>query len=271
MLIERIWAANSLRNFHYLIACAETGEALIVDPLNAAQCLAVATGRGFSITQVLNTHEHRDHTDGNAGVVAVTRSKVLAHARAASVIGHVDRGLSRGDVIKVGRTVELEVLDTPGHTRSHVCLLAHGQAGGQTMDDAPALFCGDTLFNAGAGNCHNGGDPGLLYETFVNQLARLPDTTRVYPGHEYMARNLAFTLDREPGNVEAAKALESAKDHDPAQARVTTLGEEKRVNAFLRLQNPEVISRLRERFPEIGEKPDARMVFVKLRELRNTW
>ena len=65
------------------------------------------------------------------------------------------------------RTVELEALDTPGHTRSHVCLLAHG--------DAPALFCGDTLFNAGAGNCHNGGDPGLLYETFVNQLAKLPE------------------------------------------------------------------------------------------------
>ena len=70
MLIERIWAANSLRNFHYLIACAETGEALIVDPLDAAQCLAAARARGFDITQILNTHEHRDHTDGNAGVVA---------------------------------------------------------------------------------------------------------------------------------------------------------------------------------------------------------
>ncbi|HEV7606750.1 MAG TPA: hydroxyacylglutathione hydrolase [Steroidobacteraceae bacterium] len=267
MLIERIWAANSLRNFHYLIACAETGEALIVDPLNAAQCLAAARARGFGITQIVNTHEHRDHTEGNAGVVAATHSNVLAHAAAAGVIGGVDRGLARGDVIKVGRTVELEVLDTPGHTRSHVCLLAHGQANG----DAPALFCGDTLFNAGAGNCHNGGDPSLLYETFVNQLARLPDSTRVYPGHEYMARNLAFTLDREPGNAEAAKALETAGVHDPASARVTTLGEEKRVNAFLRLQNPEVIARLRERFPEIGEQPDARTVFVKLRELRNSW
>ena len=164
MLIERIWAANSLRNFHYLVACAQTGEALIIDPLDAKQCLAVARARGFGITQILNTHEHRDHTDGNADVVAATGSKVLAHAGAAGVIGGVDRGLASGDVIKVGRTVELEVLDTPGHTRSHECLLAHG--------DSPALFCGDTLFNAGAGNCHNGGDPGLLYETFVNQLAR---------------------------------------------------------------------------------------------------
>jgi hydroxyacylglutathione hydrolase len=263
MLIERIWAANALRNFNYLIACAETGEALVVDPLDAAQALAAARTCGLQITQVINTHEHRDHTDGNAGVVAATRSKVLAHAGAARAIGGVDRGLARGDVIRVGRTVELEVLDTPGHTRSHVCLLAHG--------DSPALFCGDTLFNAGAGNCHNGGDPGLLYETFVNQLARLPDETRVYPGHEYMVRNLAFTLDREPGNVDAARALEMAQNQDPAAARVTTLGEEKRVNAFLRLQNPELIARLRERFPEIGETPDARTVFVKLRELRNSW
>jgi hydroxyacylglutathione hydrolase len=263
MLIERIWAANSLRNFHYLIACSETGEALIVDPLNADQCLAIARARGFSIRQILNTHEHRDHTDGNAGVVAASGSKVLAHAGAAGVIGGVDRGLARGDVIKVGSTVELEVLDTPGHTRSHVCLLAHG--------DAPALFSGDTLFNAGAGNCHNGGDPGLLYETFVNQLAQLPDATRVFPGHEYMARNLAFTLDREPNNAHAAKALAEARALKPEDARITTLGEEKRVNAFLRLQNPEVIARLRERFPEIGEKPDARTVFVKLRELRNSW
>ena len=119
MLVERIWAANSLRNFHYLVACAETGEALMIDPLDARLCLDAARARGFGITQVLNTHEHRDHTDGNAGVVAATKARVMAHAGAASRIGGVDRGLARGDVIKVGRTVELEVLDTPGHTRSH--------------------------------------------------------------------------------------------------------------------------------------------------------
>ena len=263
MLVERIWAANDLRNFQYLIACSQTGEALIVDPLDAQQCLDAARTHGFSITLVLNTHEHLDHTAGNAEVVRATGARVLAHAGAASRIGGVDRGLTRGEVIKVGRTVELEVLDTPGHTRSHVCLLAHG--------DSPALFCGDTLFNAGAGNCHNGGDPKLLYETFVDQLAKLPETTRVYPGHEYMARNLAFTLDREPGNADAMHALANARAHEPATARITNLGEEKRVNAFLRLGNPQIIARLRERFPEIGERPDARTVFVKLRELRNSW
>ncbi len=54
-------------------------------------------------------------------------------------------------------------------------------------------------------------------------------------------------------------------------AAVTTLGEEKRINTFFRLQNPAVIARLRESFPELGEHPDARTVFVKLRELRNSW
>jgi hydroxyacylglutathione hydrolase len=263
MLVERIWAANSLRNFHYLVACAETGEALVIDPLDAGKCLDAARARGFSITQVLNTHEHRDHTAGNGAVVAATQARVIAHAAAAGVIGGVDRGLSRGDVIKVGRTVELEVLDTPGHTRSHVCLLAHGAS--------PALFCGDTLFNAGAGNCHNGGDPVLLYETFATQLVLLPDDTRVYPGHDYRVNNLAFTLDREPGNAEAAQLLELARTVDPEQSRVTTLGEEKRINTFFRLRHPEVLARLREAFPEIGEAPDARTVFLKLRELRNRW
>jgi hydroxyacylglutathione hydrolase len=263
MLTERIWSGNSLRNFHYLIACAETGEALAVDPLEWRMCLEAARSHGWQITQILNTHEHSDHTGGNAGLKDATGAKIAAHRAAAGRIGGVDRGLAAGDVIRVGRTVELECLDTPGHTMAHVCLLAHG--------DPPALFCGDTLFNAGAGNCHNGGDPQALYTTFATQLARLPDETRVYPGHEYLARNLEFTLDREPGNSEAGELLGTARRHDPAAAVVTTLGREKQINTFFRLQSPQVIARLREKFPEIGERPDAKTVFIKLRELRNRW
>lgn len=263
MLIERIWSGNAYRNFHYLIACPETGEALAVDPLEWRLCLDVATAKGWQITQILNTHEHRDHTGGNAGLVGATKARVLAHAGAASRIGGVDQGLSKGDVIRIGKTVELECLDTPGHTLAHICLFAH--------TEQPALFCGDTLFNAGAGNCHGGGHPDLLYQTFTTQLARLPDSTRVYPGHEYLARNLEFTLDREPDNADARALLERARQQDPAAAVVTTLGEEKRINTFFRLQSPTVIARLREAFPEIGEQPDAHTVFIKLRELRNRW
>jgi hydroxyacylglutathione hydrolase len=137
--------------------------------------------------------------------------------------------------------------------------------------EEPALFSGDTLFNAGAGNCHNGGRPELLYDTFASQLARLPDSTRVFPGHEYLARNLEFTLDREPGNSDAEEYLRRARAHNPAEAPVTTLGEEKRINTFFRLRSPIVIARLRQVFPDLPEQPDARTVFIKLRELRNRW
>lgn len=263
MLIERIWSANPYRNFHYLIACPESGEALAIDPLEWRLCLDAARAKGWQITQILNTHEHRDHTGGNEGLVGATGAKVLAHAAAANRIGGVDRGLGKGDVVRVGRTVELECLDTPGHTMAHICLFGR--------DDKPALFSGDTLFNAGAGNCHNGGHPQQLYETFVTQLARLPEETRVFPGHEYLARNLEFTLDREPDNAAAQSLLQHAQKQPPGAMTITSLGEEKRINTFFRLQSPTVIARLREKFPDVGERPDARTVFLKLRELRNKW
>ena len=263
MLVERVWAANKSRNFHYLVACPETGEALAIDPLEWGLCLSAARARGWSITQILNTHEHWDHIGGNAGMVGATHAKLLAHAKAAELIEGVDQGLSQGDVIRVGRTVELQCLDTPGHTLAHICLYAHG--------DAPALFSGDTLFNAGAGNCHTTGRPELLYDTFATRLAQLPDSTRLFPGHEYLARNLEFTLDREPDNGEAAQLLETLRGTAAEAAPVTTLGQEKRINTFFRLHNPGIIGRLREQFPELGDHPDAKAVFLKLRELRNAW
>ena len=263
MIVEQIWTANAYRNFNYLIACPESGEALAIAPLDHRKCLAAAKAKGWSITQILNTHEHGDHTGGNKAMIAATGAKLLAHKNAKTKIPGVDRGLGAGDVIKVGRTVELEALDTPGHTMSHVCLLSH--------TDEPALFCGDTLFNAGAGNCHSGGHPRELYQTFASQLAKLPDDTLVYPGHDYIANNLAFTLDREPDNARAAELLENVEDQDPNAPLVSTLGLEKEVNTFFRLHNPTVIKRLREAYADLPEEPDAETVFVKLRELRNSW
>ena len=263
MIVERIWTGNAYRNFNYLIACPETGEALAIDPLDHEKTLATAKVRGWQITQVLNTHEHHDHTGGNTAVIAATGAKLIAHYKAGARIAGVDRGVKAGDVIKVGKTVELECLDTPGHTMCHICLRSH--------TDQPALFSGDTLFNAGAGNVHNGGDVGALYSTFADQLAKLPDNTLVYPGHDYIENNLGFTLDREPDNAAAQALLPSLARHDPAQSAVTTLGQEKQINTFLRLDSPGVIARLRESFPDLPDHPDAMTVFARLRELRNRW
>ncbi len=263
MLVERIWTANAYRNFNYLVACPETGEALAIDPLDHEKTLATAKAKGWQITQVLNTHEHHDHTGGNAQVMAATGAKLIAHHKAGGKIAGMNRGVQAGDVIKVGKTVELECLDTPGHTMCHICLRSH--------TEQPALFSGDTLFNAGAGNVHNGGDVNALYATFVEQLARLPDNTLVYPGHDYIENNLKFTLDREPSNAAAQVLLPSVSGHNPASSIVTTLAQEKEFNSFMRLSNPALIAQLRERFPELPQQSDAKTVFTKLRELRNSW
>ena len=264
MIVEQIWTGNAYRNFNYLIACPETGDAMAIDPLDHEKCLAAAKEKGWTITQVLNTHEHGDHTGGNGPVISATGAKLLAHAGAKNSISGIDTGLAAGDVVKIGNTVELECLDTPGHTMSHICLLSH--------TDQPSLFCGDTLFNAGAGNCHNGGHPAELYETFASQLATLGDDTLIYPGHDYIANNLEFTLDREPDNARAKSLLGEVENQDPNKAMVTTLGLEKEVNPFFRLHSPSVIAALREIFPnDIGDDPDPKEVFLKLRMLRNDW
>ncbi len=263
MIVEQIWTGNAYRNFNYLVACPETGDALAIDPLEFKKCLAVAKDRGWTITQILNTHEHGDHTGGNRGIVKATGAKIVAHKNAGNRIPDIHRGVGAGDVIKVGSSVELECLDTPGHTMCHICLLSH--------TDQPGLFSGDTLFNAGAGNCHNGGHPAELFETFDKQLNALGDDTLIYPGHDYLLNNLAFTLDREPDNQVAQEMVRKYKNQDPAEALVTSMAQERDINTFFRLQSPTVVAKLAKEFPELGDNPDPRAVFLKLRELRNSW
>ena len=146
---------------------------------------------------------------------------------------------------------------------SHICVLAHGAT--------RALFCGDTLFNAGAGNCHNGGHPNELYNTFAAQLSKLPDDTLVYPGHDYICNNLRFTLDREPDNAKARNCCRIWRSRTPIIRWSRPLGWKRKINTFFRLTSPSVIRRLREAFPDLPDNPDQRTVFLKLRELRNKW
>ena len=264
MIVEQIWTGNAMRNFNYLVACPESGEALAIDPLDFEKCLSRAKDRGWEITQVLNTHEHGDHTGGNGPVIEATGAKLLAHRNAGPRIDGIDVGLGAGDVVTVGKTVELLALDTPGHTMSHICLLS--------KTDAPALFCGDTLFNAGAGNCHGGGHPEELYQTFADQLDELRDDTRIYPGHDYITNNLEFTMDREPDNKAAAKLLRELEGtHDPDDPMVTTIAQEREINTFFRLTSATVVKRLREAFPDLSDEPSPKEVFLRLRELRNSW
>ncbi|OUU80834.1 MAG: hydroxyacylglutathione hydrolase [Gammaproteobacteria bacterium TMED78] len=263
MIVEQIWTNNPYRNFNYLLACDETGEALAIDPLDHSKCLNIAKDNGWDITKIINTHHHLDHIGGNDQLISKTNAKLLAHENANHLINNIDIGLSGGDVVKIGKTIELEVLDTPGHTMSHVCLLSHS--------NVPSLFSGDTLFNAGAGNCHNGGDPYYLFSTFKNILSKLKDDTLLYPGHEYIENNIRFTLNLEPDNLYAKDMLDRVSNQDPNYPFVTNIGIEKKINTFFRLNEKLIIENIVKLDPEIKNKLNKKNIFLALRELRNNW
>ena len=134
---------------------------------------------------------------------------------------------------------DIEVLDTPGHTMSHISLLIKG--------DIEALFCGDTMFSAGVGNCHYGGDPETLYNTFYEQLINLNKKTKIYPGHDYLETNLKFTLSLEPSNNEAKLLLLETKKDNFSTNYVSTLETELKINTFFRLQEQTIIDSLEKR------------------------
>ncbi|MBF96831.1 MAG: Hydroxyacylglutathione hydrolase [Alphaproteobacteria bacterium MarineAlpha9_Bin4] len=262
MIVKQIYTYNNYRNFNYLVACPITREAIAIDPLAYDLVLKEALQEDLKIVAIINTHEHMDHIGGNENIIMNTECKLYAHKNAKNKIPNVDYGLSAGDVLKFGKSLEIQILDTPGHTMSHVCLLVRGEVN--------SLFCGDTLFNAGVGNCHNGGDPISLYETFYNQLIKLEKNTKIYPGHDYLKNNLEFTLSLEPNNKNAYKLLKQGQKENFSINYVSSLNNELKINTFFRLKQKEIIESLKEKGEDLKDT-SPKEVFLALRRLRNKW
>lgn len=250
-MVIQLYTQSALRNYTYLIEGSEGW--YCIDPFSAEQVMAELKGE---LVAVINTHEHWDHTCGNNELVEKTGCQVWAHANAKGMIEGVDRFLNKNDSINLGENKSFIVMDTPGHTHAHLCLLL------KEGESPVAVFTGDTLFNAGVGNCHNGGDPEVLYETISKQFQNLDDEIKVYPGHEYLGNNLKFTLNREPSNNKAAELL---NDYEKDNFLVTNMKIEREVNTFLRLEKKGVIENLK------GDTSSDKQVFLRLRELRNKW
>jgi len=168
-----------LSNFNMFIADAKARVCALVDPAYEVDRLLREAGqRGWTVTTVLLTHTHHDHTDGADAVVRATGATVyvgtgeLAAARRAAPTAKLI-GLDGGERISVGGET-IEVLATPGHTVAGRSYLVDGN-----------VMTGDTLFIGGCGRTDfPGGDPRVLWRS-LQRLAELPEETRVYPGHDY--------------------------------------------------------------------------------------
>ena len=211
-------------NYVYLAHDSETKATAVVDPAEAPPVLAALERRGWRLTHILNTHHHADHIGGNAELKAQFGVPIVGPRADAARIPGLDVELGDGDSYEMGGHA-VRVFDTPGHTRGHISFW---------FPDDDALFCGDTLFALGCGRMFEGTPP--QFWTSLLKLRNLPDSTRVYCGHEYTLSNARFAVTVDPGNRELADRLREI-ERLRAESKPTIpslLGLEKRTNPFLR-------------------------------------
>ncbi len=220
-------------NYIWLVHDDASGETAVVDPGDAAPVLAEAERRGWTISQIWNTHWHPDHTGGNLALKEATGAKISAPANGR--IPGRDADLSEGDEVRIGEHVG-RVIEVPGHTLDHIALI---------FDDEGIAFVGDTLFAMGCGRLFEG-TPEQMYRS-LGRLTDLPANTRLYCAHEYTLSNARYAAHAEPQNQSISARLEEVKAlRDRAQITLpTTVAEELGTNPFVRAPNWEEFARLR--------------------------
>jgi hydroxyacylglutathione hydrolase len=240
-------------NYGVLLHDPNTGATAAIDAPDAAPVDAALKAKGWTLTDILVTHHHADHTDGIPALKQKHRCRVVAPPEVSAKYDFVDEIVREGDKVKVGNLVG-NVIDTPGHTAGHISYWFH--------DDALA-FVGDTLFSIGCGRVIEGTQE-MMWSS-LRKLRDLPDDTEIYCGHEYTAANIKFALTIEPDNKAlAARAAEVADEIARKLPTIpTTIGEEKKQNPFLRADDPHVAANI-----GMAGKPAAQ-VFAEIRARKN--
>lgn len=214
-------------NYVWLLHDDASKETVVVDPAVAGPVLEAAQQRGWTISQIWNTHWHGDHVGGNAAIKAATGCSITGPAAEAEKIGTLDRMVQEGDSVRIGAH-RAAVLAVPAHTAGHVAY---------HLADDHMIFVGDTLFAMGCGRLFE----GTAAQMFANmqRLAELPDDTIVYCAHEYTQSNGRFALTVEPDNdaLHARMAqVDAARSRGEATVP-TSIGQERATNIFMRARD----------------------------------
>ena len=204
-------------NYAYLVI--DGARAAAVDPGEAAPIAAALVREHVTLAAIWLTHHHHDHVGGVAALLAEHPGvEVVAHVRDRERAPGVTRTVDDGDrVVLPGTELAAGIVYNPGHTLGAISYV---------VEDA--VFTGDTLFAAGCGRLFEG-DAAMMF-TSLAKLASLPPATRVFFGHEYTRKNLAFAAVAEPANAAiTARARDLREPSTPS-----TIAEEHATNVFVR-------------------------------------
>ncbi len=222
-------------NYVWLVHDAASRETAVIDPAVAAPVLAEAEKRGWTITQIWNTHWHPDHVGGNEEIKAATGCRITGPAAEAAKIPDLDVPVSEGDSARLG-DLRADVWEVPAHTAGHIAY---------HLPDAGVIFVGDTLFAMGCGRLFE----GTAEQMFANmrRLAMLDGDTRAYCAHEYTLSNGRFAVSVEPDNADLSARLGAVTAmRERGEPTVpTTIALERATNPFMRAADADELARLR--------------------------
>jgi hydroxyacylglutathione hydrolase len=210
---------------NYIWMLHDENEALVVDPGEAAPVFQALEAEGVTLTGILVTHHHPDHTGGVDALRERTGAWVVGPAR--ETIPKPFTPLQDGDHVDA-LGLRFEVLDVPGHTAGHIAFYCNA------VTAQPLLFCGDTLFSGGCGRLFEG-TPAQM-QASLERLAALPDATQVCCTHEYTLSNLRFALAVDPDNTDLqayARHCQALRDQ-ALPTLPSRIDLERRINPFLR-------------------------------------
>jgi len=182
MIFRQLFEPRS-STYTYLLGCAASGEALLIDPVieTLERDLSLLEALGLRLVCTLETHVHADHLTAAWALRRRTGCRV-AYPEAERVACADLQVNERGPIV-VG-TLHLQALHTPGHTPGGQCYLLADR-------EPPLLFSGDVLLIDGCGRTDlDGGDATALYASIHAKVLTLPEDTLVYPGHDYNGRRV---------------------------------------------------------------------------------
>jgi hydroxyacylglutathione hydrolase len=223
-------------NYSYLIIDEINNIACVVDPSDAKPIIDYLENTKIELKFILNTHHHYDHVGGNKKLKEKYGASVVGYKGDKERIPEIDILVSDQETW-IYKNFEVKIIHIPGHTLGHICFYFYKNN---------LAFTGDTLFSLGCGRIFEG-----TYEQMYNSLMKikeLPKKTKIFCGHEYTLQNANFCLTYDKNNKNLKTKINDIKIKLKAGFSTipSTIKDELECNIFLRSNNVETFSKLRD-------------------------